>query len=69
MVNTSVVGLYLFTRDLAEPPAMGMLNPKPHNTLTGLSCALEEAIIKVKTTKMWDSRVVQVRAFDIHFTS
>ena len=69
MVNTSIVGLYVFKRDLAEPRTMGMLKPKPHNTLTGLSCALEEALIKVKTTKMWDSRVVQVGAFDIHFTS
>ena len=33
---------------------------RPHATLTGLNCPMEEAVMSIKTDEMWESRVVKV---------
>ena len=35
--------------------------PGTHLILSGHNCSLEDGIMSVKTTKIWDSRVVKVR--------
>ena len=33
---------------------------RPHATLTGLNCPLEEGVMSIKTDEIWESRVVKV---------
>ena len=66
VVNTALVGIYtlLISRENAELPISAReLRPstmRPHTTLSGLNCTLEAGIMSVKTTEIWDSRVVKV---------
>ena len=66
VVNTALVGIYslLISRGNTELPILTReLRPstmRPHITLSGLNCTLEAGIMSVKTTEIWDSRVVEV---------
>ena len=64
-VNVALVGIYtLISRENAELPILtrelGPSTISPHLTLSGLNCTLEAGIMSVKTTEIWDSRVVEV---------
>lgn len=54
----------MISRENAELPISAReLRPstmRPHTTLSGLNCTLEAGIMSVKTTEIWDSRVVKV---------
>ena len=66
LVNIAIVGLYilLISRENAEQQIftkeLGPSTVNPQLTLTGLNCTLEAGIMGVKTTEVWDSKVVQV---------
>ena len=66
LVIIVIVGFYnlVISRQNAELPVFPQkLEPSregPHRTLSGLNCMLEAGIMSVKTTSIWDSKVVKV---------
>ena len=72
LVYFALVGIYSIMtwsktfRENATPPISTKGSEKssrsgPHLILSGHNCSLEDGIMSVKTTKIWDSRVVKVR--------
>ena len=66
LVIIAIVGLYnlVILREIVELPIFTQkLEPStvgPHLTLSGLNCSLEAGVMSVKTTSIWDSKVVKV---------
>ena len=61
LILSLVAAVYVLTRDqeLVIPAEISYLRPPA--TLTGLNCSMTDGIMKVKTSEMWDSRVVEAR--------
>ena len=56
LVNVAIMCIYAFVNLREHAPS----RVKPFINLSGLNCTLDAAFVRVKTTNIWDSRVVEV---------